>query len=407
MGSTVWVVTELYYPEDTSTGHLLTKIAEGLARRFPVRVLCSQPTYAMRGTFAAARETRDGVVIERCPSTTLDKNYMPFRAVNAATISLSLFAHMVAKARSGDVVLAVTNPPFLPILAALASRLRAARLILLVHDVYPEALVASGVAENGALATRLFDRVTRFSYRTASRVIVLGRDMRRLVSSKTGSEIVIIPNWADLDEIRPTVRASNQILSRLGIAAKFVVQYAGNMGRTHDLDSLIEAVTLLRDREDIHFLLAGSGARQAWIEEEVRRRRLSNATVLERQPRERLNELLNACDLSVISFQPGMAGVSVPCRMYNVLAAGKPILAVADQESELALVVREENVGWVVPPGEPRQIANAVREARDDVEQTRAKGARARAVAKGKYSVERSTDLYVRLVEEAMRPPRS
>jgi hypothetical protein len=118
----VWVVSELYHPEETSTGQVMTGIAEGLAARFSVKVLCGQPTYAARGTRAPRAEVRRGVDIHRCVSSTLDKNRLAPRLLNAVTLSVSIFGQALRRFARGDLVLVVTNPPLLPFLMAAACR---------------------------------------------------------------------------------------------------------------------------------------------------------------------------------------------------------------------------------------------------------------------------------------------
>jgi hypothetical protein len=209
----VWVASELYYPEETSTGFLLTRIAEGLAESFDVHVICGQPTYSARGRRAPRRERRNRVEIERCWSTTLDKDRLPLRLLNAVTISASMFATALRRFRRGDSVLVVTNPPFLPFVIAAAARLRGARPALIVHDVYPEVLTAAGLAGEDSAVTRLAGALTRALYRGVDRIVVLGRDMHALTVRKLGPEadkIVIIPNWATSTRSGPRRRPARR-----------------------------------------------------------------------------------------------------------------------------------------------------------------------------------------------------
>jgi glycosyltransferase involved in cell wall biosynthesis len=200
-----------------------------------------------------------------------------------------------------------------------------------------------------------------------------------------------------VEAIRPMPRQSNPILASLGIAGKFVVQYAGNMGRTHGLEVLIEAASALRPRTDIHFLFSGSGAKRPWLENAAAG--CPNITVLAaHHPRESLNDLLNACDLSTISFGPGMSGVSVPSRMYDVLASGHPLLAMADSDSELAMMIAEERVGWSVPPGDLGAFIERVVYAADHRDELREMGRRARAAAERTYSLTQIGEQYRDLV---------
>jgi colanic acid biosynthesis glycosyl transferase WcaI len=387
----ICVISELYYPEETSTGYLLTRIAEGLAQHFPVHVLCSQPTYAVRGVRAPFREQHNGVHIQRCWATTLNKDNVLFRLINLVTISLSIFVSAVFQIDHRDCVLVVTNPPLLPFVVAIACWLRGAKCLLCIHDVYPEALTASGMVRPEAMLTRLLGWLTQRLYHSMEYIIVLGRDMQRLVTQKLGqaqAQIVLIPNWADLDEVAPDQRTHNALLSELGLCNKFVIQYAGNMGRTHDLESVLESACRLSDKPDIHFLFIGWGAKKHWLEETVQAEGLRNVTILANRPRADSANFLNACDVAIITFVPGMSGVSVPSRMYNIMAAGKPIIAVADSDSELALTVQEEGVGWIVPPAQPDRLVATILEAWASPDLRVKIGLRARQVVEDKYSLQ-------------------
>jgi len=426
MISKVWVVSELYHPEETSTGHFLTGIAEGLAQRFSVNVLCVQPTYSSRGVRAPKFETRNGVHIYRCSPISLDKDRTLFRFTNLVSISLSIFVQGVRRFEQKDTVLVVTNPPLLPFLIALACRLKGAKFLLLIHDVYPEVLVATKFISPKAFLNRLIAWISRRLYLSAARIIVLGRDMKKIVSEKLSSNappIVIIPNWGDLDDVVPQERSNNTLLERLGIDDKFVIQYSGNMGRTHGIEVILKVARQLLSQdsqdpglrlacseekqrrmgklqENLHFLFIGWGAKRRWLEKEMELHQLANVTIMDFVPREQLVTSLNSCDVAIISFLPGMCGVSVPSRMYNVMAAGKPVIAVADKNSELALVVKEEKIGWVVPPDQPDKLIDVIMEAQADPEELAAMGTRARWAVENKYSREHVITSYLNLVQE-------
>ncbi len=399
----MWVVSELYYPEDTSTGYYLTRIAEGLAGRseVPVHVLCGRPTYAARGRKVPRSEIHQGVRIERAWSTTWNKDRLLLRIVNLLTLSLSMLFLAARRFRRGDRVLVVTNPPLLPFVISWASRLRGAKCVLLIHDVYPDVAVAAGLLRADSLVTRLLHRIVARLYRSVDRIIVLGRDMRDLVQKKLPADderVRIIPNWADTDLVKPR-RGENRILKRYGLSEKFVVQYAGNMGRSHDLETIVDCAKSLWDREDIHFLLAGSGAKKAWLVRTVAERKLTNVTVADRVPREDLPELLTAGDVGLIPFVPGMSGVSVPSRLYNMLAAGMPILALADAHSELALVVSEENVGVVVPPGNLAALEQTILQLAAQPEARTGMARRARRAAESAYQFETILEAYCEVMD--------
>ena len=393
----VWFVSELYYPEMTSTGYFLTGIAEGIASEYDVAVLCGKPSYLARGTETASDEIVNGVHIHRCRATTLDKNKLHFKIINAFTIAASIFCSALIRVQAGDIVIVVTNPPVLPYLLAIACRMKRARFILRVDDVYPEVLARFGLLKCGSAAERLLDRASRWMYRMAEKIIVLGRDVRDLAIEKVAGEsgkLRIITNWGDTTAVQPLPFEEGRLVHKLNLRSRFVVQYCGNIGRTHGIEDVVEAAYLLADSNRFHFLMIGWGAKKRWALKQQEERNLKNLTILDPLPAEEFCDGLNACSVAIISFAPGMLGISVPSRMYNVLAAGKPILAVCDPSSELAVVVQEERVGWVVPPGRPDLIVACLRDAEGHDEQLREMGNRARRAAMTKYQKDNVIESY-------------
>lgn len=381
----------------------MTRIAEGLAKSRSVNVLCSQPTYAARGTRAPSREEHNGVCIERCWSTALSKDFIPFRLINLLTISASMFFSALIRLRRDDIVLVVTNPPLLPFAISTVCRLKGAKCILRIDDVYPNVLVSTGVARPESLIVRIMERLTRRLYGGVQAIVVLGRDMAALVRSKLpdiADRITVIPNWADLDLVSPHPKSENALLSELGLKDKFVVQCAGNMGRAQGIDTMFAAAEILRDNDQVHFLFIGSGARRPWMEQQVRDKNMRNVTLVDQRPRSDQPNFLNACDAAMASLVPGMLGVSVPSRMYNIMAAGRPIIAITEPGSEMALVVEEEHIGWVVPPDDAAALAEAISDACRNPSLIAEMGARARIAAETKYSEEHAVAAYLRVVEE-------
>lgn len=361
----LWVITEPYYPEETSTGYYLTRIAEGMAEDFDVKVICGQPNYSRRGTVAPAVEWHRGVEIHRAAGTTLDKDVVLFRLINMLTHGVSVLVKAVRRLTRGDRVLVVTTPPSLPFITAAAAMIRGASYTLLIHDNYPEILVAADKTRRDSLLCRTIDFLNRWLYKYATRIIVVGRDMKELLQSKTAGldvPIAVIPNWAELETVEPRPREQNELLRELGIDDKFVFLYAGNMGYPNDLESIVACAEALRDNTRIHFVFLGSGVKRPWLARAIASRGLVNVSLLPPRPRSDQTVFLNACDVAIVSLVRRMRGVSMPSRTYNALAAGKPILALAEDGSEVARVIEEEDVGWVVAPGKTAELAALVRE---------------------------------------------
>ena len=385
----LWLICELYYPEVNATGHYITQIGTGLADEFDVNVICGQPNYLSKGVRAPSRDAYQGVNIFRVWSTTLNKNILAFRLINMITIGSSMFLKCLLLFKRGDRVLVVTAPPSLPYTTALAALAKGASYIVLLHDLYPDILVAVGKAKAGSLLYNSIERLNRWLYKHANRLVVVGRDMHARVSNKAKGldvPIVTIPNWSDLDAIVPSDKDSNELLRKLGLTDKFVLMYAGNIGHPTDIETIVEAADRLRDDNSIHFVFVGSGAKSTWLEREVRERGLANISVLGQLPRDEQNTFLNACDVGLVSLIPGMIGTAMPSRTYNILAAGKPIVALTETGSELAQVIDEESVGWHTPPGDADALIELIRAATSSPKSLEEMGHRARHAAETKYS---------------------
>ena len=399
--TTLWVVTELYYPEMTSTGYYLTKIAEGLTEDFNVKVLCGQPNYSARGTRAPRRERHENVEIFRSFGTTLDKNIIVFRLINMLTLSVSIFFQALFKFRGNEDVLVVTTPPSLPFITAIAARIRGAKYTLLIHDNYPEILIAAGKTKQESFLVGILNRANGWLYRRAKKIIVVGRDMKELVGGKlikygvNGSvPVSTIPNWAELEQVEPAPRKENALLEELGVSDKFIFLYAGNMGYPNDIESFVYCAEKLKGDGRFHFIFLGAGVKRKWLETEVASKNLKNVSLLSPKPRSEQKVFLNACDVALVSLVRQMWGVSMPSRTYNILAAGKPILALTEENSEIARVINDDDIGWIAPPDNGEKVLNVIYEifnARENLEEM---GRRARAAALKRYSLETALEKY-------------
>jgi glycosyltransferase involved in cell wall biosynthesis len=398
----LWVVSEVYYPEETSTGYYMTTIAESLSNKFQVRVLCGQPNYFARGVRASRRENRGGTEIFRVSGTTLNKNNLFFRLINMVTHSLSMFGTALRRFRRADRVLVVTTPPSMPFVIAFASLLKGCIYTLLIHDCYPEQAVATGVVKDGSLIAKINEFFNRWLYKHAARIVVVGRDMKELIERKSKElniPVEFIPNWAETDEVFPTPRSENRLLRSLNISEKLVILHAGNIGRPTDVETVVDVLAGLGDDDRFHFLFIGSGAKKKKLEEAIEQHGLKNLTLLPPEPRSKQIEFLNACDIGLVSLVDGMLGAAMPSKTYNIMAAGKPILALTDPDSELARVIDEEGIGWHLAPGDPTRFREKLEKIYRDRDKLNAMGHRARQAAENKYSLTVAIQKYERVVE--------
>ena len=347
----LWIVTELFYPEETSTAYILTKIANKLAENVEVHVICGPSSYQdsqATGTKAIG-EINPSVQIHRVSETKLDKNKIITRILRFILLSWKLSRMLWKNLKSEDQIFIVTNPAPLLLLVSLIKKLKGNYLYILVHDVFPENTIpAKIISSEKSLFYRMLRSIFNKAYRLADNLIVLGRDMKDVMQQKLGdnphnTQITIIENWAECDSIHAEFLKSND-------CAGFIdIQYAGNLGRVQGLMSLLEIIKNAKNKE-LRFSFWGNGAVKKDMEDYVELHDLKNIKFGGSYKRNEQNRILNDCDLAIITLAEGMRGLGVPSKTYNILAAGKPILFIGDLASEVALLINEYDIGYCFEP---------------------------------------------------------
>ena len=227
--------------------------------------------------------------------------------------------------------------------------------------------------------------------------------MQALIQKKSKmskSRVHIIPNWGDIEEIKPTDREDNEFITDLNLEKKTIIQFSGNIGRTHDVETILSVARSLKDRDDIVFLFIGYGGKTSLITDAIHNENLQNIIFLPRQPREKLNHMLSCSDATIISFPPNMGGISVPSRMYNILAAGVPIIALSEADTELSLMISENQAGWVINPGDANALSRLIVEIAESDKKTKVKiyGKNGQESLKPAYTLERVKTQFENLI---------
>ncbi|RZN21832.1 glycosyltransferase family 4 protein [Bradyrhizobium sp. Leo121] len=386
----VVVVSQHYPPDRSTTAAIMAAIANRLAKEVDVLVLSGWPG-------SASKLAADRPVVEEI------KNWMPGKAALLKRAAAELlftartFFAVLRRLERGDVALTVTAPFVLPYAVAAAARLKRARSILIMHDLFPEVLVLSGLLKPGSIVTRAMRAMNGLMFRALTTVVIIGRDSEKLLLSYRGmtrDKIEFIPNWTTIDPAVRPVAADNAF--RRGLGGRFVVGLSGNLGFTHDPVIVFEAARRLKDDPGIHFLLSGWGMGFDKLRSMQSEAKLANITLVDRVADEDLQDFLSAADLWLIPYRKDVAGVSVPSRFYNLLAVGRPVILISEPDAEAALTVTEHDLGRVVTPGMPAQLAEAIRAASRTPDPTLPE--RAVAVARS-YSPERALTGYAALIQ--------
>jgi putative colanic acid biosynthesis glycosyltransferase WcaI len=354
------VLNQYYWPGVEATAQLLAQLCEALAEDFDVTVVTGQLHSHER---LPGEEVRNGVRIVRVHSTAFDRSKLYLRAANYASYLLeSTLAAL--KGPPPDLVLCMTDPPIVGNIGLLAARRFDAPLLVISQDVFPEIAVRVKRLEN-PVVVGLLRWLVGLYLRRADRIVAIGETMRLRLEAKGAApqRIAVIPNWVDTDEIRPQPR-DNAWAVENGLSDRFVVMHSGNVGHAQDLDSLVRAATFLRDLDGLAIVVVGFGARSGELVSLARRLEVRPVvSFLPYQPREVLAQSLSAADLHFVGLAKGLSGYVVPSRLYGILAAGRPALVAADEESETVRIVRERDCGVVVRPGRPELVAEVIRDA--------------------------------------------
>jgi glycosyltransferase involved in cell wall biosynthesis len=350
----VVVVSQHYPPDPSTTAAIMAAISERVAREAEVVVLS--------GTAGSAGAASSGK-----PAIVEIRNWMPGkaallkRALAELLFTTRMFAALLVKLRRGDVAVTVPAPFMLPYAFAAAAKLKGARSVLIMHDLYPDVLVMAGLLKPDSLLAKAMRGLNALMFRALDAVVIIGRDTEKLLlrySGMTSDKIHFIPNWATLERGVRAVTPDNPYRRRL--SARFVVGLSGNLGFTHDPVIVFEAARLLRDHTDIHFLLSGWGVGFDQLRAMQAEAKLANVTLVDRVEDAQLEAFLSAADVWIIPYRRNVAGVSVPSRFYNLLAIGRPVILVSEPDAEAALTVTEHDVGWVVEPGRADELAKTV-----------------------------------------------
>jgi glycosyltransferase involved in cell wall biosynthesis len=247
----------------------------------------------------------------------------------------------------------VSNPPFLGLLGFFYKLVRGQKYVILVYDIYPDLLLGLGTIRRGILS-RTWEFLNHIVLENAEIVFTIGKDMANLLDEKydlkktKAQRAVVVPNWADIASIRPIAKADNWFAIQHGQLGKTTVLYSGNMGNSHDIESILEIASELRENDLVHFLFIGEGAKRSLVERMKAGKNLRNITLLPFQSEEILPFSIPTGDIGIVAYQPGTGHCSVPSKAYYYMAAGVVPLVVSDLETDLGKMVIDRRCGVVV-----------------------------------------------------------
>jgi glycosyltransferase involved in cell wall biosynthesis len=397
-------VNRFYYPDHSATAQLLTDLAEALAARgWTITVIASQLRYDDITAKLKRYEDHSGVAIHRVRTTRFGRSGLAGRAIDYLSFYVMAFFAVLILARRRDVVVAKTDPPMLSVVIALASRLRGARLVNWLQDLYPEVAAELGVAVMRGPVGAMLQRLRNASLRSAICNVAIGERMseRLLEQGVPPARVRVMHNWTDEESIRPVASACLALRDDWGLRRRFVVGYSGNLGRAHEAETVLGAAHLLREGGNVVFLMIGKGRESERLEARVVADGLSSCFQFRPyQPRERLGESLGVADIHWLSLRPELEGLIVPSKFYGIAAAGRPVIAVSDPDGEIGRLVTRQDCGVVIRPGDSVALAEAIRTLAADPARVAAMGQAARTMVERDYGRGAAFDRWERLLSE-------
>ena len=380
---TLWIISELFPPEETSTGYIMGEIANAMTEKYDVKVICGPEVYdeKKKGVSSNFQSIDKCIELIRVAPVKENKENKLSRIKKFLLMSWQLYKVARKRINKNDRVLMVSNPFPLIILMGYLRRKRGLNLAMLVHDVFPEGLYTEMSISSWAYS--VIERVFNKAYSSVDILISIGRDMNEILEKKCYGQkhqpkIVTIENWGDVEGIKPKERVKDGFIK---------IQYAGNIGNAQGVGELVEYLYKVGNNK-IHFGIWGTGSAEESIKARVAELRMEEQVKFYGPySRNQQSEVLNDSDISLVTLVKGMYGLGVPSKTYNILAAGKPILYIGEKGTEIWRTVEENQIGYCFEPDDKKGIQEFIQSLSiDSLPRLQMMGKKARMVAEYNYS---------------------
>lgn len=398
------ILNQFYPPDYAATGQLLEELSIELCQKeLDVQIFAGQPGYAFDQDLAPAQEVCQGVLIRRTRTSRLWPQRLRGRAIAGILYCLRAIVKLRLKRRLGDLILVTTEPPYLMVVAYILHLLYKKPYICLIYDLYPDVAVKLGVAQEKDAIVKLWRWLNHLTWQKAEAIIVLSESMAQVIADQEpalAEKIEVVHNWADGVLIQPRAKTDNWFAQRHGLDQTFTVLYSGNMGRCHDLETVMAAACLL-NQEAVQFVFIGAGAKTPICRDFVQRHQLTNCLFLPFQPKQVLPFSLTACDLSLVSILPQVEGLVAPSKFYGCLAAGTAIAAICPPHSYLREIIAEAQCGISIDNGDGEKLAQFILQLKKNPRRAAAMGRQGRQYFEDNFTLATIADQYRSIITKA------
>jgi colanic acid biosynthesis glycosyl transferase WcaI len=397
----ITLLNQYYAPDEAATAQMVADLGEALGRGgHDVVAIASNRSYANRERRYRRREVIDGVEVHRVWSTARGRGSLLARLTDYGFFFLGAAAQLLLGKRA-DVVIVLTTPPLIGLIALFASRLRGFRVVLWSMDVYPDVAVALGTIRSNSVVGRTLAAASRFLVRRVDVTVALGELMAARLREHGATGVEVVHNWADEASVVPRPISGHPLREQWGWSNRFVVAYSGNLGLAHEFETVLNAAQRLTETDpNVLFAFIGSGPRSGEVQQAARE--IPNVEFHELVPRARLGETLTAADVHLVTLLPQMAGLVVPSKIYGVLAAGRPTIYVGPSAGEVHQIITEGRCGSAVMNDDVAGLVEAVSAYARNAEQAAREGGNGRQFFERYFTRRMGTDAFLRLVNRTI-----
>jgi len=397
-------VCQVFHPDSQATSQLFSSLMQKLAANgHDIHVYCGYPNDPALRVGCVKYDNHAGFRITRCGWKLSGKKSLWARALVYFSFLTEVLLRLLFAPR-GRLNFGVTNPPFVAWILWLVRKLKGAPYIFMLLDVHPEGIIADGLLKANGVPARIWRALNLHAYRSARQLVILGRDMHAVLTQQydiDSSRITYIPHWSAVEVPAPLTIDQSKFSPLWGLDGKFVVQYSGNMGLWHDMDTFVRAAALLKSEHNILFIFIGGGMREGPAKALAAELGADNIAWKPFVTLDDLAHSLSACHVALLSLKNHLKGVAVPCKFYGILASGRAVLALVPSDSEIDITIREHQCGEVIEPGDASGLAEAIRRLRDDSMRVRQLSANAFAAYEGHYTLDKAEQAFDRLLSSA------
>jgi len=332
-------------------------------------------------------------VITRGLITNKNLNKISYKSIKGLIFLFQFIRWILLNHKKKDLVLIVSNPPFIGI-AGLFLKLLGVKYIFLIQDLFPLTANIAGLIKEKSVISSFFKYLIQKIIKESHKTIVLSEDLKKEILKNYcfKKEIIVIHNWA-IENIPYINKRENPFIKKIDIDNKFIIQYSGNFGLLHDLKTILEAARYTRD-DDILFLFIGDGARKKEILKYKETYKINSILIEDYQPREKIKYSFNASDLSIISLQPNGHKAVMPSKFYGILQARKPIIFIGSNESFISKFVRKYNCGLTFENGDSKKLLEEIIRLKDDPKKIKEMGDNSYKIYFDKFGKKESISKY-------------